>query len=85
GPTFFMNLNQIDRQINDWFGANLSTEEIKLFKEINEALSKAVFVHQMDNFELNSQLRSKMSALTELIQKEVEKGQKSPPEITKIE
>ncbi|WP_020538880.1 hypothetical protein [Lewinella cohaerens] len=36
---YFMNLNQINSQIDDWYGENLSPEEIRLFKEIREELS----------------------------------------------
>ena len=69
---YFMNLNQINRQIDDWHGRNLSEEEIKLFKEILEELSKEISIHLTEKFETNGAINSKVLELKELIKKQNE-------------
>lgn len=67
-----MNLNQINRQIDDWEGKNLSPGEIKLFKEIREELSNEISIHLMEEFAPNEKLKLKISELKQVIIKENE-------------
>ena len=69
--TYFMNLNQIDRQIDDWHGKNLSREEIRLFKEIRNELSKEISIHLTNKFEPNETIKSKVLKLKTLIEKAI--------------
>jgi len=72
GSVYFMNLNQINRQIDDWEGKNLSPGEIKLFKEIREELSNEISIHLMEEFAPNEKLKLKISELKQVIIKENE-------------
>lgn len=65
--TYYANLNQINRQIDDWHGRNLSGEEIKLFKEIREELSKQISIHLTKNFEPSETIKSKVSELKNIV------------------
>jgi len=67
---YFVNLNQINRQINDWEGKNLSSGEIKLFKEIREELSNEISIHLMEEFAPNEKLKLKILELKQIIIKE---------------
>ncbi len=69
---YLMNLNQINRQIDDWHGQNLSEEEFNLFKEIRDELSKKISIHLTDKFEPNGTIKSKVLELKKLIKKEKE-------------
>lgn len=70
--TYFMNLNQINSQIDDWSGKNISEEEIKLFKEIREALSLEISIHFTEKFEPDSTIKSNVLELKKLLKKEIE-------------
>lgn len=57
---YFMNLNQINLQIDDWHGVNLTREEIELFKEIRESINNEIAIHLLDEFELDDSIKSKI-------------------------
>ena len=70
--TYFINLNQINREIDDWHGKNLSDEEIKLFKAIREEIRKEISIHLTNKFEPNKTIKSAINDLRNLIKKENE-------------
>ena len=72
GSAYYMNLNQINRQIHDWHGKNLSVKEIELFKEIQEELNKSISVHLTEKFEPSEKIKSAIKELKKLIKKENE-------------
>lgn len=72
GTAYYMNLNQINRQIDDWHGKNLSDKEIELFKEVREEISKGISVHLTEKFEPSDTIKSAIEELTKLIKKENE-------------
>jgi hypothetical protein len=71
---YFGNLIQINRQIDDWPGKNLSEEEINLVKVIREELSSEVSIHLTEKFKPNEMLKSKILELKILVRKENESG-----------
>ncbi|MFT4667641.1 MAG: hypothetical protein ACI8YQ_004418 [Polaribacter sp.] len=72
GGSYFMNLNQINRQIDDWNGENLSKKEIKIFKEIREELYEEIGIHLTENFRPTNRLKENILKLKNLIKKENE-------------
>jgi hypothetical protein len=67
--TYFINLNQINRQIDDWVGVNLRESEIELFIEVKDL----VLVETCKPYEkviITSGLKNKIMLLKELIKKE---------------
>jgi len=67
--SYFMNLNQINRQVDDWHGQNLTEREIKMFKEIKEMILFQT-TKESDKVKPTQKLRDKIIQLKEQIKNE---------------
>lgn len=72
GTAYYINLNQINRQIDDWHGKNLSDKEIRLFKKVREEISKGISIHLTEKFEPSGIIKSTIKELKKLIKEENE-------------
>lgn len=67
---YFINLNQINRQIDDWHGVNLPLNQIELFKIIKDAILKESTIQTYDKIEMNKKTNENIIALKMLIKNE---------------
>ena len=69
--SYFINLNQINRQAEDWHGENLSPEEIELLKGVLEELRREISNHEIEKFVPSKNLKLLVSNLKKLVEKEI--------------
>jgi len=63
GVTYFINLNQINRQLDDWDGESLAPNQIKMFKGIKERILKETSGLIIEKTETSDELRNEILEL----------------------